>query len=187
MSGWLEARGIPTPAQLVGRPHGTRHRYMSGCRCTPCRAANSRYECERAAARRRGEGAQLVPADRARAHILKLGRLGVGYKSVAAAASVAVSVCAKIRSGERRQIRATTERRIVAVDAGARADSSLVPARATWRRIEALRAEGFSKREIARRLGLRGNGIQFGRGRILARTEARVERFYRLMVEEPPA
>lgn len=180
---FIIARGLPTLERLAERPHGTRMRYLGRCRCVPCRAANSRYETERQAARKRGEWAGVVPAAPARAHILKLSRLGVGYKSVAAAAGVAVSVMAKIRSGERVQVRATTLRRILAVDAGARADASTVPAGPTWRRIGQLLEEGYTKGRIARELGARYPSLQIGRrGRVLASTAVRVERLHRRLL-----
>ena len=46
----------------AGKPHGTRIRYVGGCRCLPCRAANSRYESERQAARKLGDWNGLVDA-----------------------------------------------------------------------------------------------------------------------------
>lgn len=47
--------------RFAEEPHGTRHRYLGGCRCLPCRAANSRYSCERAAAQRAGDCRGFVP------------------------------------------------------------------------------------------------------------------------------
>ena len=48
--------------RFAAEPHGTRHRYLSGCKCVPCRAANSRYSTERAAAQRAGDWRGFVPA-----------------------------------------------------------------------------------------------------------------------------
>jgi len=45
--------------------------------------------------------------------------------------------------------------------------------------------EGFSKAEIARRLGYRRPALQLGRRRILAKNAARVERFFRLTMDVP--
>ena len=60
-------------------PHGTRARYIAArCRCLLCRAAASRYECERDAARRAGDYRGLVSAQEARDHILALGKKGSG-------------------------------------------------------------------------------------------------------------
>jgi hypothetical protein len=52
--------------------HGTRTRYMTGCRCLRCRAANSNYNTSRRAAKENGDFRGLVSAARALAHIKKL-------------------------------------------------------------------------------------------------------------------
>ncbi len=174
---------MPAAEAFGDRPHGTRLRYISGCHCVPCRAANSRYECARAAARRAGDWRGIVPADAARAHLKQLSRMGVGYKSVAAASDVAPSILFAIRSGAKTRIRASTERRILAVDGAAIADHALVPAGPTWKRIRELLDEGFSKAELARRLGYQTPALQLRRGQVLAASAAKVERFYRLMVD----
>lgn len=182
MSAFTEARGLPSRERLAERPHGTRLRYMGGCRCVPCRAANSRYETERSAARRAGEWNGIVLAAPAAAHIFHLGRQGVGYKSVADASGVARSVVAKIRSGERQHVRAATASRILAVTADARADASTVPAGPTWRRVRQLLEEGYTKARLARELGAQTPALQLGRRRVLAITAVRVERLYQRLV-----
>jgi hypothetical protein len=66
----------PTAAQS---PHGTRARYVAAwCRCLLCRAANSRYNCDRDVAKRAGDYRGLVSAQEARDHILALGKKGSG-------------------------------------------------------------------------------------------------------------
>ena len=174
---------IPSPGSFSDRPHGTRLRYISGCKCMLCRAANSRYSCERAAACRRGEWNGIVPASRARKHLRQLSRTGVGYKSVAAAADVGRTILGQVLSGRRQNIRAETERRVLSVDVSARADHSTIPAKRTWRLIERLLGEGFSKAELARRLGYKSPALQLNRHRVLAKNALRVEKFYRLMME----
>ena len=181
-SDFILARGLPTRERLAERAHGTRLRYISGCRCTPCRAANSRYETGRAAARKAGDWRGLVDAAPVRAHLVRLSRGGVGYKSAAAAASVATSVVAKVLSGERRQVRAHTSRRLLAVTVDARADASTVPAGPTWRRIRQLLEEGYTKARLARELGAQRPALQLGRVHVLARTAARVERLHRRLM-----
>jgi len=237
------ARRMP-PAERY--PHGTRARYVAGCRCAPCTASNLRAYHDRqdrakalaaeivtgaspcpqlwtapdgtrrlrvyaracpgaggrpcplrAHLRRDSKGGVcracrerlvwngLVLADRAKAHLVELSRAGVGYRSVGEAADVSKTVLALILSGKRQRIRASTERRILDVDAQARADHSTVPATRTWRRIRILLEEGFSKAEIARRLGYRRPALQLGRRRILAKNAARVERFFRLTMDVP--
>lgn len=121
----------------------------------------------------------LVPADRACAHLLELRRAGIGYKAVADACDVAASALGRILAGES-AIRASTERRILAVDAGARADGSRVPARATNAIVRKLRARGFTLQHLAELLGYQGNSPQLGSRRtVTAATAARVERLWR--------
>ena len=178
----LASRGLKPIAELgARRAHGERLRYMAGCRCLKCRMANSNYETGRAAARRRGEWNGLVDAALARAHLLKLRRKGIGYKTAADAASVARSTVAKILSGERKRMRAQALKRILAVTPAARADSSCVPAARTWRLIEELLEEGFSKAALAREIlgNPKARALQIRRRFVLARTQAAVERVWR--------
>lgn len=171
-------RGLRPPEAFSDRPHGTRLRYLSGCRCVPCRAANSSYESERLAARKRGEWAGIIAADRARAHLLELSRAGIGRTPVAEASGVSRTIIQEIRSGRRRRIRASTERRILAVDSQARADHSYVPAKKTWQLIRELLDEGFTAADLARRLGYSHPALQFRKTRVLAITAVRVEQLH---------
>lgn len=164
----------------AAKEHGTRARYMAGCGCLPCRAANSRYETERAKARKTGDWNGMVDAAKARRRLLALSKKGVGYKTVADAAGVATSVVFKIRSGERKRIRARTERLLLAVTFEAAGDPTLVDAGPTWRRIEELKRDaGFSNAEIARRMGFKNGALQFGKERVTLRTAVAVEKFWR--------
>lgn len=166
------------------RPHGTRARYIgASCRCMLCRAANSRYQCSRDARRRTGDFPDgNVSAETARLYILRLRHKGIGYKAVADAASVARSIIAKILRGERLQIRASTEQRILACDSGARADGALVYSAGTWKLIDELLARGYSKAQLARWLGRMTPSLQLNRpGKITARNASAVERMYRLI------
>lgn len=167
-------------AASAKREHGSRARYSSGCRCLICRAANSRYESERAAKRKSGQGNGLVGSERARAHILRLAKQGVGAKTVADAARTASSTIWKILAGLKTRIRAETERKILSVTRDAAGDGTLVDAAPTWRRIRELQEDGgFSKAEIARRLGRRSPALQIGKERVTLRTAATIERFWR--------
>ena len=163
------------------KPHGTRLRYMSGCKCMLCRAANSNYEVKRSAARRHGEWNGLVLADKAQKHIAKLSKKGIGYKSVAEITGIAYSTIFKIKSGERKNLRAENEKKILAVSVEAVNDATKIPAIKTWKQIEWLLEEGFSKAELARRLGYKTPAIQINRNRVTAKTALKVERFYNLM------
>jgi len=44
--------------------------------------------------------------------------------------------------------------------------------------------EGFTKAELARRLGFETPALQVGKGEILARTAARVDRLFRMLMKE---
>jgi hypothetical protein len=173
------------PEHFAALPCGTRAKYVAKvCRCVRCRAANSRYERERAAKRRAGEADPLVPATAARAHLAALSRAGIGRRVVSAAGDVPTGTLAEITQGRKLQIRRSTERRILAVDASARAGGTLVDAGPTWRLIGRLLEEGFTKTELARRLRFRALALQLGRRRITARNAVRVERFYWTIMAE---
>ena len=173
-------RGLRPVAELAAdRPHGTRLRYLAGCKCFKCRRANSDYERERQAARAAGDWNGIVDADRARRHILALGRQGVGRRMVAAASDVAESVIADVRAGRKLKIRARTERRILEVTPACRGDATLVPAKQTWERIEWLLDEGFTKGRIALELGRKTRALQLNREWVTARNAAAVEALVR--------
>lgn len=176
MSG-LEHRGLIAAQDRW--PHGVRARYAAGCRCVKCRHANRVYARERYRAVRRGDRRELVPAERARRHILKLSRSGVGRDTVAAAAGVCITTVAAIRTGAKQRIRASTERAILAVGVWAARGSTRVPAGPTWQRIAWLLEEGFTRTRIARELGYATRALQLGREWITAENARRVERLYR--------
>lgn len=173
-------RGLRPAAELAaGRPHGDRLRYVAGCRCDDCRAGNAAYERMRIAARAAGDWNGLVPADRARAHVLALSRKGVGRRAIAAASDVGETCLVAIRSGRKRRIRARTERAILAVTTAVAFDHALVPAVATWRRIRALLEEGYTERFLSKQLGYKGHYLQFGRKMVTVRNAYQVDQLHR--------
>jgi len=173
-------RGLRPIAELgARRPHGHRLRYMAGCKCFKCRRSNSDYERIRQAARLAGDWNGIVDAGPARAHLLKLSRAGVGQWSVCFATDIARSIIHEIKNGDRRRIRARTERKILAVTPAARADRSFVPAVVAWHLIDKLLEEGFSKAGLAKLLGYHSPALQFRRDRITARNERRVIALHR--------
>lgn len=173
---------LPSAAAFANHPHGTRVRYTAGCRCEPCRGANNAYERMRAKLRRAGEGNPLVSAARVRRHLLRLSAAGVGRRTVVDIAGVPSSTLSAVRSGVKTKLRRATAERILAVGADALTDAKLVPAAATWKLIERMLAEGFTRGDIALRLGMRKPALQMRRDRITARTRARVERLYRELI-----
>lgn len=221
--------------------HGTRSRYVTGCRCRPCTHANvvayhEREAASKAAAlelevkeggpspqvwttpdgtkkvriykracpgtgepcpygshlrkdstggicarcRKRLVWNGLVPAKAARHHMLFLSKAGIGYKSVADAASVSRNVVAKIVNGTKKMIRANTERAILEVDRGAIADHGLVDARPMWRMIERLkRIHGYTEQGISEWIGQDGRRLQLGKRRVTARSAMKITKMLR--------
>lgn len=174
---------LRSAAELAAdKPHGTRMRYLGGCKCMQCRAANSRYSCWREAERREGRCGGLVSAARARRHILKLAERGIGYKSVAKNARVARTIVFEIRSGTRERIRESTERKILSVGDSAARAATVIPAGPTWKKIAELLEEGFTKSSLAERLGYKSPAIQFDRDVITAKNARKVDRLYRMLM-----
>lgn len=176
----LIQRGMRPVSELAAtRPHGDRLRYMAGCRCDQCRRANTAYESMRQKARRAGDWNGIVSADRARAHLRKLSRLGIGRRTVEEATDLPNSILLEIKKGRKLRIRARTERLILGVGKAQLPDSAFVPAARTWRLIDKLIEEGYIKSFLAKRLGFKGCGLQFNRRIVTVRTAARVERLHR--------
>lgn len=179
MSGSASLQSLAPVQELGARhPHGVRLRYMAGCRCLKCRMANSNYETERAKARKAGDWNGIVDATPARQHIRKLSRQGVGYKLVAEAADLPTSIVFGIRTGDRPRARARTVRKILEVNTACRGDKALISAAATWRRINALLEEGYTKAALAKMLGYARPALQIGRDRVTVRTAAKVRALY---------
>jgi hypothetical protein len=177
----LSGRGLRPVAELAAdREHGDRLRYMAGCRCFACRRANSAYEAARKVARAAGEGNGIVPAAKARAHIKALSAQGVGRRSVGAACDVADTVLSDIISGRKINIRAATERAILAVTADAAGDRALVSAKATWKLLDQLIADGYTRGDLAARLGSKAKtpALQLKRDFVTVRSAYLVERLF---------
>lgn len=177
--------GLKTMSQLAAnRPHGDRLRYMAGCRCADCRAANAAYERMRSAERKAGNADNIVPADKARAHLLALSAAGVGRKSVRQATDINEAILQKIRSGVRTQIRRSTERRILAMPIAADmlSDGAHIDAGPSWALVAELVQAGFTKKRIAHELGQTGQGLQLGPKLITVRNADRLRRVHARLI-----
>lgn len=181
--------------QVWTAPDGTKRirLYQRACRGVngePCRCGahlrkdSSGDVCCRCRPRLAAAWNGLVSADAVRRHLKTLSRQGVGYKSVAIAADVSRTVLFDILFRDKPHLRAQSARRVLAIDRDAIADHALVSAGRTWQRLNRLLDEGFTKTELARRLGstARKPSLQFKGRYILAKTAARVERFYRIVM-----
>ena len=111
--------------------------------------------------------------------MLALSRAGVGRRTVGRIAHVSDSVLAKIRSGRRTNIRALTEKSILRVTAAAARGSTLVDAAETWRKIDWLIEEGFTRARIARMMGAKMPALQLNRSRVAAFTAKKVHEIWK--------
>lgn len=173
--------GLKTIKELAQtRTHGDRLKYKAGCRCTPCRAANSRYETERAQIRKRRGPNNIVSAGRTRQRLQALSRKGIGTRTIADATGVGRTILTGIKTGKRKNVRRYTEQAVLALrPADILPDSALVDAQPTWTRINWLLKEGFTKRELAKRLGYKSPALQINRDTVTAKTELRIKLFYK--------
>lgn len=175
----LTARGLrPITELAASRDHGDRLRYMAGCRCFQCRRSNSAYEAQRKIARAAGKGNGIVPASKARAHMKALSEQGIGRRSVSAASDVSDTVLSDIIAGRKTNIRAATERAILAVTSAAAGDHALVPAAATWKLLDQLIDDGYTKGELAQRLGNKTPALQLKRDFVTVRNAHLVQVLY---------
>lgn len=160
--------------------HATRASYCKGCRCLPCRAANAEYERGRMR-----NGAMLVDASAARAHLQLLGQQQVGYKQASQLSGLSWVMLARIRSGQQRRIRPAIETAILAIQP--------VKARGRWvnnyrtrHLLMCLLNEGFTPADLAERLRISirwltrdGLSTRQGRSHVSAKRADRVKRFHR--------
>lgn len=178
-AGFRLSRGMRPASELAaGRPHGDRLRYIGGCRCDECRRANARYEQMRIAARRAGDWNGLVDAQRVRAHLQALASRGIGRRTVSDVADVAETTVVEILSGRKATIRARTERALLAVGDAAAADGALVPASGSWRLLDELLEDGYTRASLALQLGCKTPRLQIGRQQVTVRTRHDIERLY---------
>ena len=159
------------PAEVLGKrfPHGSRNRYLGGCRCLPCRAANSRYESIRMKLRRAGLANGIVSAAKTRKKLKRLSRAGVGFRQVAKVSGVASCILGAIVAGRQHRVRQETERRVMKVRATDKAAGTTVDATETWEHINWLLANGWRKAHISKAIGQGGRALQLGAVRVTRR------------------
>ena len=189
----LPPRGIAPDSH---RPHGTKAKYViERCGCEPCRQANRAYERARIHAMHRPDEAWVpyVPAGPVRRHLEALQAQGVGHKTVAQLAGLSASSVGKILypsryrgMGTSKRVREETARRILAVTADQAAGAQKVPATPTWALLDDLIARGWTKSELARRLGQNGPGLQVSRSTVRASTARKVEQLHAELKDQTP-
>jgi transcriptional regulator with XRE-family HTH domain len=157
--------------------------WRKGCRCQACRTAANIYNIQLQRRRDRGEET-LRDCSAAREHLLWLRSKGVGLRAVAAATGIARHTVWKIARGQTRRSKHETIERIMAVGTHLRAPGGFVDAAPTWRLIDEMLAEGFTKELIATELGSTAKrpALQISRDQVMQKTADNVREVYdRLM------
>ena len=140
--------------------HGTRACYTyHKCRCEPCSEANRTYarNLERHHSRVRYGIEQpssplYISGNEARAHILGLRRRGVGKRTIATLAEVALTTIDKLSKSPDRLVDPTVAERILSVTIEDARGRQYVPAGPTWRKVHALQRAGWTKKRIAQEM-----------------------------------
>jgi hypothetical protein len=83
-----------------------------------------------------------------------------------------------IKGGRVRWILPTTAATILGLQDGALAAGARVPARSTWQLVRRLEGEGFSRADLARRLGLHTPVLQWNARRVTVSTALRLQRLF---------
>lgn len=170
---------------MTAAQHGTRSKYVAGCRCEPCTVASREYNREWQRHQRRVaygiEEAReaFVDATEAREHLRWLRSQGVGMRAVCDATGLSRSALQKIVTGKRTRITPRLADKILAVPRGVARPAAVIDATETWRLIDDLIYLGYPKVRIAKALGQRGPGLQVGRDRVLRRTADRIAEIHR--------
>jgi hypothetical protein len=151
--------------------HGTRRAYVAGCRCTKCRAGNAA-----AVAAYRRQPAPLVPAAPVVSHLQQLHALGLGARQIARLASLGAQVITRLLTGRQTRLRAETAAKLAAVRPTL-AHGATVPGTKTWRFVDSLEREGYTRRQIAFALGAQSQQLQLRR-RVTVATALKVATVY---------
>ena len=133
-----------------------------------------------------------VLAGRSRRRLITLSRRGVGRKAVHEFTGLDHKTLREIKSGATKYVRRSTHALIFSVPFNAHCDKALIPARKTWQMVTALKEEGFTQSELARRLGNKPSRrshqtLNIGKDRVTAKTQMKVEQLYNRVMAEAVA
>ncbi|MEU2603222.1 helix-turn-helix domain-containing protein [Streptomyces albus] len=170
-------------------PHGTRARYLRGCHCDACRAANYRYLTRYRLDRERGTR-RRVDAEAPRRHAQTLYDAGWTTNQIAEAAGCAPTAISRILRGAHATIRADIAARIFAARPSLRTvHVGFVPAIGTIRRIQALMVLGHPLASIAEHAGMHpsplGHVLNGHRRTVTTTTATKVARAYNKLSRVP--
>lgn len=172
-----------TDPSLTG--HGTVIRHRHGCRCLPCRAAWANY-CRATRARVKAGTADFqVSAEFARKHLNYLSAHGLGLRAIEECTGISREHLQDIKHG-RTRIRQSTEERIMRIHSSAlKSAGSWTHAHRSHEQVNAMLAEGWTKAQIARAMGLKSAALKWwGRNRIRVSTQVRLDAVYQHFREE---
>lgn len=169
----------PVTVLAAKKEHGTRLKYLSGCKCAECRRANTAYQCAREAAKKLGDWNGIVSATKARKHMLKLSEKGIGRRAVQAVTDISDTILHDIRAGTKKNIRARTERKILAVTPDLASEGALISAAPTWHLIRQLLAKGYTKTQLAKMLICDAHALQISQKQVRVRTAEAIARLYK--------
>lgn len=164
--------------------HGTRARYVRGCRCKPCTKANREYARSRSLEKAWGRGNPLITTGELKERLWLLNSRGIGLRTVSEITGISRTVLSDIRSGKKTNCRKKTRDRVFELDIseGVRLhDAQLVDADPTWVLLNKLIDLGWTRSELGKRLGSKAKvpSLQIRKGQVTARTEQKVQRLYR--------
>ncbi|MEV6897497.1 hypothetical protein [Amycolatopsis sp. NPDC051372] len=161
------------------RPHGRTKYLKERCRCSVCRAANSRYENMR-----KLRPTTLVDAGPVREHVNMLREHGLGTRRIATLAGMPRQNIQALLYGKRptKRMRPEGAARILAIKPGTDEPTSgaRMDACGARRRLQALVSNGWCYRELAERLGCNAGhvGKLMRAGRLRYSTVTRIKRMF---------
>jgi hypothetical protein len=174
------------------QPHGTVARYNAGCRCEDCCYAESCYGKELRVRHNIGLANPIVPATKARNHILRLQREGLGQVRLSWASGVRLTTIQEIRTKQKTRIRKDTQDAILGVSLEASRYVTERENKQCWRMLDHMVELGFPKTWIAERTRWKPSGqlkhgrapktMQYQRGRRFdRRTATKIQNLYSLL------
>lgn len=161
--------------------HGSRKCFAAGCRCLPCRSAESCYQGMRARARAHGQTA-WIDAGPSRRHIAALVDQGLGVRQIAALARVSPRTVQAIKLG-RPRVTPAIEARILQVRP-LLAGGAYVNGYKTFDKIRLLLKEGYSETQLRAWLGIGQASLRRRAKRVRVSMAVRVLQVYRHLTAE---
>lgn len=179
---------------MTSTPHGLRRTYVvDGCRCDPCRAANTTYARQRSRRNLHAQHGAATPltvhVDQARALVAELQQRGWSYHRIADRTGLRREQLSRIGGGTGKpvsRVRWATYRSLHQLldETAPTAPAALVDATGTWRRLQALIAAGWPKSHLAARLGV-GRSLQYRQDLVQQRNADKVRALYTELSNTP--